>query len=290
MKHRVFSLLLAALLTASTLIAFAPEAMADAPEEPLKATVPFDVPEDEDGEAGDGSKSAPESLSERFLNFPASYQKILKKGKNAFSADRLYENFDTVYATLCEAWNHGVFKDVDYKVDPESDGVADTRGTGNDFRSLITMYSRYYASQNYKEVDSITHELTHVCQINYRTGYGGADTDDSGSWIVEGMTDYSRYTYGMYPDAFQLYPYSANQSYTDSYRITARFFVWVEQNVCPTLTEQLNEALRTEVYSSKFFDRITGYSLKDLWAMYAADQGRIVLSDGKSTTGAVTRK
>ncbi len=289
MKHRVFSILLAACLTASSLIVFAPAALAEqAQDAPLTATKPFDVPEN-DAETDDPA-SGPEVLSDRFLHFPANYQKILKKGKNAFSVDRLYENFNTVYATLCEAWNHGVFKDVDYKVDSESDGVADTRGTGNEYRSLITMYSRYYAGQNYKEVDSITHELTHVCQINYNTGYGGADTDDSGSWIVEGMTDYSRYTYGMFPDAFQLYPYSSNQSYTDSYRITARFFVWVEQNICPTLTEQLNEALRTEKYTSKFFDRITGYSLKTLWEMYAADGGRIKLSNGGATTGAVTRK
>lgn len=289
MKYRVLSILSAALLTVSALAAFVPAAAGEEREAPLTATVPFDVPE-EDGEEPADPKQGPEVLSDRFLNFPGNYQNILKKGRNNFSAERLYENFNTVYATLCEAWNHGVFKDVDYKVDPESDGVADTRGTGSEYRSLITMYSRYYAGQNYKEVDSITHELTHVCQINYHTGYGGADTDDSGSWIVEGMTDYSRYTYGMYPEAFQLYPYSPDQSYTDSYRVTARFFVWVEQNICPTLTEQLNEALRTEEYSGKFFDRITGYSLRELWDMYAADNGRIVLSDGSSTTGTVTRK
>ncbi len=288
MKHRILSIFLAALLTALPLVSFAPASTAETTDEVLTATVPFDVPEEDDSQTV--GEVTPEVLSDRFLKFPTSYQKLLKTGKRDFSAANLYTNFNTVYATLCEAWNHGVFKDVDYKVDAQSDGVADTRGTGNDYRSLITMYSKYYASQGMSEVDSITHELTHVCQINYRTGYGGEDTDDSGSWIVEGMTDYSRYTYGQYPTGFQLYAYSANQSYTDSYRITARFFVWVEQNVCPTLTEQLNEALRTEKYTSKFFDRITGYSLKELWAMYAADNGSIRLSNGTKTTGAVTRK
>lgn len=289
MKHRILSGFLAAILTAVPLLSFAPASLAETADEPLTATVPFDVPE-EDNAGTDAPTDTPEVLSDRFLNFPKNYQKLLKSGKRDFSPDNLYNNFNTVYATLCEAWNHGVFKDVDYKVDAQSGGVADTRGTGSEYRSLVTMYSQYYASQSLTEVDSITHELTHVCQINYRTGYGGADTDDSGSWIVEGMTDYSRYTYGQYPSAFQLYAYSSNQSYTDSYRVTARFFVWVEQNVCPTLTEQLNEALRTEVYTSKFFDRITGYSLKDLWAMYAADNGSIRQSNGTKTSGAVTRK
>ncbi|MGM9680091.1 MAG: basic secretory protein-like protein [Eubacteriales bacterium] len=290
MKYRHFSAFLAFLLVFGSLSAYVSPTFVGALSTSAPAdtvTVPFpdvDLPED------DPAVDEPEVLSDRFLNFPQSYQKLLRSGSRNFSPDRLYENFDTVYATLCEAWNHGVFKDVDYKVDAESSGVADTRGTGSEYRSLITMYAKYYASQNYMEVDSITHELTHVCQVGYNTGYGGEDTDDNGSWIVEGMTDYSRYTYGQFPDGFALPAYSASQSYTDSYRVTARFFVWVEENICPTLTEQLNEALRTERYNSVFFLQITGYTLKELWELYAADNGRITNANGQKTSGAVTRQ
>ncbi len=229
-----------------------------------------------------------ELLSDKFLDFPQADQSKLPTRSSQFSPSRLIENFNTVYATLAEAWNHGKMKDVVYTVNTTSDGVADTRGTGKENEALVTMYLKFYTSQNYTSVDSITHELTHVCQENYQTGYGGPDTEDSGSWIVEGMTDYSRYVYGMYPQGFELYAFSKSQSYTDSYRITARFFVWIEENICPTLAEQLNEALRTEVYTSKFFDRITGYSLNELWEMYAADNGKITdPSTGRKTSGAV---
>lgn len=290
MKYRLFSAFLAYLLAFGSLSAYASTDSVRALSTtslPDEITVPFpdvDLPNEEQ------TKDEPEVLSDRFLNFPKQYQKLLRSGKRNFSPERLYENFDTVYSTLCEAWNHGVFKDVDYKVDAESSGVADTRGTGNQYRSLITMYAKYYASQNYMEADSITHELTHVCQIGYNTGYGGEDTDDNGSWIVEGMTDYSRYTYGQFPEGFALPAYSASQSYTDSYRVTARFFVWVEENICPTLTEQLNEALRTERYNSEIFRRITGYTLRELWNQYAADNGRITNANGQKTSGAVYRK
>lgn len=207
MKYHIFSACLAALLVLGSLSAYSVPTLAASEGDGSSSdaiTVPFpdvDLPEEED------AADEPEVLSDRLLNFPQSYQKLLKSGSRNFSPERLYENFDTVYATLCEAWNHGVFKNVDYKVDAESGGVADTRGTGDEYRALVTMYAKYYASQNYMEVDSITHELTHVCQVGYNTGYGGEDTDDNGSWIVEGMTDYSRYTYGQFPAGFALPAY-----------------------------------------------------------------------------------
>lgn len=229
-----------------------------------------------------------ESLDARFLEFPAKDQKILPK--QGFSAKGLIKNFNTVYPTLAEMWNHGKINDVVYTVNTVDDGAADTRGTGVANKLLITMYYGFLKSSGTGGLDCITHELTHVVQENYNTGYGGEDTDDNGSWIVEGMTDYSRYVFGMYPSDFELPAYSKSQSYTDSYRVTARFFIWIEENICPTFAEQMNEALRSERYSSQFFNEITGYGLKELWAMYDADAGRITdYRTGKKTSNAVIR-
>lgn len=282
-----FSMFLAALLCVASLLPTLSGCGSKSNEsEKIYVSAPF---EDKGFDYAVNEEAAP--LSDRFLEFPEKEQNKLPTGKSKFSPESLYDNFNTVYTTLAEAWNHGKIKDVVYRVDEKSDGVADTRGTGKADEALITMYLKFYKSSNRTACDSITHELTHVCQENYRTGYGGPDTADTGSWIVEGMTDYSRFKYGMYPTAFELPAFSTSQKYTDSYRVTARFFIWVEENICPTLAEQLNEALRTEVYSSKFFDRITGYSLDDLWSMYAADKGKITNpATGTKTSSAVYNK
>ncbi len=229
-----------------------------------------------------------ESLDSKFLEFPKKDQDILPK--SGFSAKGLFNNFNTVYPTLAEMWSHGKINDVVYTVNPTDEGAADTRGTGTANKLLITMYYQFLKGSGTGGLDCITHELTHVVQENYNTGYGGDDTDDNGSWIVEGMTDYSRYVFGMYPGDFALPAYSKSQSYTDSYRVTARFFVWIEENICPTFAEQMNEALRTERYTSQFFNQITGYGLKELWAMYDADGGRITdYRTGQKTSNSVIR-
>ncbi len=254
-------------------------------EKPLNVSAPF---EDMGFTAYVRKTSAAESLDSIFLDFPKKDQDVLPK--SGFSAKGLINNFNTVYPTLAEMWNHGKFNDVVYTVNTTDDGAADTRGTGVANRLLITMYFQFLKNSGNGGLDCITHELTHVTQENYDTGYGGADTDDNGSWIVEGMTDYSRYVFGMYPNDFALPGYSKSQSYTDSYRVTARFFVWIEENICPTFAEQMNEALRSERYTSQFFNQITGYGLKELWAMYDADNGQITdYRTGKKTSGAVVR-
>lgn len=254
-------------------------------EEPLYISVPF---EDRGFVAVEPEKISAISLDEQFLEFPKADQETLPR--SGFTAKELVKNFNTVYPTLAEMWNHGKINDVVYTVNTVDDGAADTRGTGVQNKLLITMYYGFVKGAGKGGVDCITHELTHVTQENYNTGYGGDDTDDSGSWIVEGMTDYSRYVFGMYPGDFGLPAYSSSQSYKDSYRVTARFFIWIEENICPTFAEQMNEALRTERYTSQFFNIITGYGLKELWAMYDADGGQITdYRTGKKTSGTVYR-
>ena len=255
------------------------------PKEPLYVSVPFE----DLGFKEIAVSIEPESLDKAFLSFPSKDQNALPK--SGFSAKGLINNFNTVYPTLAEMWNHGKINDVVYTVNMTDDGAADTRGTGTANKLLITMYYQFVKGTGTGGLDCITHELTHVTQENYDTGYGGADNDDNGSWIVEGMTDYSRYIFGQHPGDFALPAYSKSQSYTDSYRVTARFFIWIEENICPTFAEQMNEALRTERYSSQFFNRITGYGLKELWAMYDADNGRITdYKTGQKTSGSITRK
>lgn len=278
-------LILASLLLTATLL---PTLTACQKETEFTEELNISVPFEDKGFKEVTVEADAESLDSRFLEFPTKDQKVLPK--HGFTAKGLVKNFNTVYPTLAEMWNHGKINDVVYTVNTVDDGAADTRGTGVANKLLITMYYSFLKGAGTGGIDCITHELTHVTQENYNTGYGGEDNDDNGSWIVEGMTDYSRYVFGMYPSDFALPAYSNTQSYTDSYRVTARFFVWIEENICPTFAEQMNEALRTERYTSQFFNQITGYGLKELWSMYDADQGRITdYKTGKKTSGSVVR-
>ncbi len=281
------SLLLTSLLLAGSLLPLL--SACGSSKEDASADVYVSVPFEDKGFKGyEAGAVEAKSLDARFLEFPAADQKSLPK--TGFCPKGLYGNFNTVYPTLAEMWNHGKLNDVVYKVNTTDDGAADTRGTGTQNKLLITMYSKFVSGTGAGGLDCITHELTHVTQENYDTGYGGADTDDNGSWIVEGMTDYSRYVFGQYPSDFALPAYSKSHSYTDSYRVTARFFVWIEENICPTFAEQMNEALRSERYTSQFFNQITGYGLKELWAMYDADGGKITdYRSGQRTSGSVVR-
>ena len=252
--------------------------------EKLYVSAPF---EDKGFSETEVAAASPESFDSQFLEFPSREQAKLRK--SGFTAKAAISNFNTVYSTLSEMWNYGKINTVKYTINTEKSGVADTRGAGTN-TDLITVYSAYSDTASQSQIDCLTHELTHVAQEGYNTGYGGEDTDDNGSWIVEGMTDYSRYVFGEYPDGFALPAYSKSQSYTDSYRVTARFFVWIEENICPTFAEQMNDALRTERYASTLFDRITGYGLKELWAMYDADGGKITdPKTGRKTNAQVKR-
>ena len=278
------SVILAMLLLSASILPTMTACQKEAePTEQLNVSVPFE----DKGFREVTVDVVAESLDSKFLSFPEKEQKVL--AKRGFSATNVIKNFNTVYATLAEMWNHGKLNSVVYTINMVDSGVADTRGHGAN-TDLITMYYGYVSGCGESEIDLMTHELTHVTQEGYDTGYGGADTDDNGSWIVEGMTDYSRYMFGMYPAGFALPAYSTSHSYTNSYRVTARFFVWIEENICPTFAEQMNEALRTERYTSQFFNQITGYGLKELWAMYDADGGRITdYKTGKKTSGSVVR-
>lgn len=59
--------------------------------------------------------------------------------------------------------------------------------------------------------------------------------------------------------------------YSNSYRITARFLVWLEQHGYPKLVNALDRAARLRTYSSGIWQRQTGRTLDELWAAYTAE-------------------
>ncbi|KAH7693931.1 hypothetical protein AAVH_39030, partial [Aphelenchoides avenae] len=59
-----------------------------------------------------------------------------------------------------------------------------------------------------------------------------------------------------------------SQKYTDGYRVTARFFLWIEKKVKAGFVKAYNQALREEKYAT-FFQTFTGKTVDQLWAQYA---------------------
>lgn len=266
-QRKTFRLLLTALLLLSLLVVFAFAAHADAPtgkaeEAVYTETVPFEVVEDPAP-----AKPAYEDLASRFLTIE---QDVIDKFTPTM-VNTLIRNFSRVYPTLAETFNHGVMYNIVYKLDEQNSAAYETGGR-NAWERIIAMNPDYFM-QNRGDLGALTHELTHAMQVYTDSRYGAANTAEGGSWITEGIADWSRFNFDF--QIFSLPSYESNQSYTDSYRVTARFFAWVDLNVDTTFMEQFNEALRCERYTSQFFKRITGKTLDELWQLYAASDHRV---------------
>jgi hypothetical protein len=89
-------------------------------------------------------------------------------------------------------------------------------------------------------------------------------------WLTEGIADYVRYKYGVdnVGSKWSLPNYSEKQSYKNSYRITARFFAWLEQNVKPGLIANLDSQLRAHQYTEQSWVNLSGKTIDQLWDDY----------------------
>ncbi len=112
------------------------------------------------------------------------------------------------------------------------------------------------------DLDVITHETMHLVQA-YPSGSGPG-------WITEGIADYVRYIYGVDNEGagWSLPEYKEGQHYTDSYRITARFFFWLSLNYKKGMLSKLDKNMRNATYNDAFWQKETGYDLETLWQQY----------------------
>lgn len=237
-----------------------------AKEEEKSATVPFEVVETTEY-VSKPKKPKFEDLTGDFLHISTELENTF----NASFVKRLTTHFNQVYPILAERWNYGIMYDVNYDMGELEGAAAYQMGTSNPLVMQICLIEGHFKA-NPGDVHTLTHELTHALQAYRDSKYGATNNANGGSWITEGIADVSRYNYD---PGFVLYNYASNQKYTDSYRITARFFIWIEDNVQETFVEQFHEALKCEPYSAKFFVRITGYTVDELWQMYAESDHKI---------------
>ncbi|MET0462205.1 MAG: basic secretory protein-like protein [Chitinophagaceae bacterium] len=173
------------------------------------------------------------------------------------TAQRMIDAFFEVYPKEVKRFNKDALKKVTFIIDPAYKGVAATSNG-------IVRYNPEWMKKHPEDIDVVTHEAMHIVQ-----NYGGKGE----GWLTEGIADYVRYKFGVNNEKgnWSLPAFKETQSYTNSYRITARFLAWLEKNVNKKIVDQLDEASRKGNYTANSWKEFTGRSVDELWKDYAAN-------------------
>jgi len=177
---------------------------------------------------------------------------------NPETKKQLIDTYFINYPKLAKTYNKKTRKEVTFVIDPDYDGVAATAGG-------IVRYSPAWLLKHPHDIDVVTHEVMHIVQA-YPNGSGPW-------WITEGIADYIRFKYGVANEEgnWRLPEFNDKQKYTDSYRVTARFFNWIEKNKKKNFIKKLDKAMREKTFTDEFWAKQTGKTIDELWAEYAAN-------------------
>lgn len=189
------------------------------------------------------------------------YTLVFSSQDSAFSAatkQRMTDAFFRVYPQEAKRFNSQTRRKVTFFVNPAYTGVAATDNG-------LVDYNPKWLREHPEDIDVVTHEVMHIVQAYPNGSVPG--------WLTEGIADYARYVYGVNnaQGHWALPDYKATQSYTNSYRVMARFLVWLEKNGHPKLVDELDRAARTRTYTPDMWRQKTGKTLDELWAAYAAN-------------------
>ncbi|CAF1310025.1 unnamed protein product [Adineta steineri] len=189
---------------------------------------------------------------------------------NAAVQQRLTEIYFDIYPRLINRFNTNAPRSIHVFIDglnkyPYWGLAVDSTIIINSYRLRNpTSFARYY--------DIFLHELAHLVQ-QYTTR-NLADV----KWLGEGLADYVRYRYGgSNIDAdWSLPDYTNKQFYYDSYKVTARFLIWLENKYNSSVIEQLDKGLRDVTYKQNTtWNELTGQSIEKLWLDYSRNSDLI---------------
>jgi hypothetical protein len=169
--------------------------------------------------------------------------------------ERMIKTFFDVYPVLVKGYNAHAVKEITFEIDTAYTGVAEASGAH-------VRYNPQWFRSHPGDIDVVTHEIMHIVQ-----NYPG----DAGPWwITEGIADYVRYVNGVdnAGGGWALPPYMDGQHYSNGYRVTARFLVWMEKQVKPGIVKILDRAMRTATYTDAIWQQQTGKSIDQLWSSY----------------------
>lgn len=178
---------------------------------------------------------------------------------SAVTQQRLTETFFATYPLEAARFNPSAMKKVLFIVDPSYKGVAATSNG-------VVRCSPEWMKSHPEDIDVMTHEVMHIVQA-YRKG-------NTPGWLTEGIADYVRYKYGVNNEkgGWSLPPYQPSQSYTNAYRVTARFLAWLEDNVDRKIVDKMNKAAFDGVYEEGLWVKYTGKTVDELWKTYGQAQ------------------
>ncbi|MCX2573063.1 basic secretory protein-like protein [Pedobacter sandarakinus] len=187
------------------------------------------------------------------LSFESNYAQLDPQLKK-----RLIETFFVVYPKLAQEYNPKTLKTVKFMVDTNYKGVAATSN------GKVT-YSSIWMDKHPEDIDVVTHEVMHIVQ-DYGNSVGPG-------WLTEGIADYARFKFGVDNAGakWSLPALKPEHTYKNSYRITARFFAWIEKNVKSGTIKSVDSALRDHSYQPEIWAKLTGKDLDALWAAYVAN-------------------
>lgn len=171
---------------------------------------------------------------------------------------RFVDMYFTQYPKLVTKYNTASPKAVTFLIDKSYKGVAEASGTSVRFNPA-------FFNKNNEDLDAITHELMHLVQ-----GYGETKAP---SWVTEGIADYVRGTYGInnVKGKWAMPDLDEKHNYDNSYRITARFFVWITQHYDSEFITKLDALIRNKNYTDNSWKDLSGKTLSELWAEYKAN-------------------
>lgn len=184
-----------------------------------------------------------------FINYDAHFDTLEQQ--------RMVLTFYTVYPALAKAYNKKTLKEVTMTIDTGYKGVAET---ANGHVKIAASWMHKHP----EDIDVITHETMHIVQ-DYGESVGPG-------WLTEGIADYARYKFGVNNVAAKWeLKYKPGQHYTDAYRTTARFLVWIEAQIKPGIVKELDSELRKHTYTDAVWQQQTGKTLDELWKAYEAN-------------------
>ncbi|CAF2760990.1 unnamed protein product [Rotaria sp. Silwood2] len=185
---------------------------------------------------------------------------------------RMITTFFVVYPQIVSRFNSNSACSVQFTVDPNFNKCPAVTSGAN------VTFSAKWLQDHPADTDIVTHELMHIVQ-DY--------SFDNPTWLVEGIADYVREKYGMNNVAagWSMPNYCFNQMYTDSYRVTARFLIWLESRINSSIVEQLDKCLRQGSYTEQIWQQLTGKTIDQLWNQYAHNPH---FSDSEPRTGTVS--
>ena len=168
---------------------------------------------------------------------------------------RLISTFFEVYPKLAKEYNPKTLKKVRFLVDTAYKGVAAT-SNGQ------VVYSSIWMDKHPEDIDVVTHEVMHIVQ-DYGNSVGPG-------WLTEGVADYARFKFGIDNAGakWALPALKPEHHYKNSYRITARFFQWIEAKVKAGTIKAVDASLRDHSYTPEIWAKLTGKDLDTLWSDY----------------------